>query len=82
VGFQAGQQLALGVGVGVVVAPGVGVRVGVAVAPGVGVRVGVAVAPGVDVRVGVAVAPVETGCQRAGVLGGSQPGCEVWAWMH
>jgi len=23
-----------------------------------------------------------TGCQRAGTFGGSQPTCEVWAWMH
>ena len=52
--------------------PGGGVGVGVAVGVGVGVAVGVGLGVG---------APL-TGVQSAGTLGGSQPTCEVCAWIH
>ena len=47
---------------------------------GVGVGVGVGVATGVGVGVGVGL-PL-TGPHNAGTFGGSQPTCEVWAWIH
>ena len=58
------------------------VRVGVAVA-GRGVAVaGGRVAVGPAVRVGVAVGEVVSRCQSAGTAAGSQPGCEVCAWIQ
>jgi hypothetical protein len=50
--------------------------------PGGGVGVGTGVGVGVATGVGVGVGLPLTGVHNAGTLGGSQPTCEVWAWMH
>jgi hypothetical protein len=74
---EVGVGRARGVDVGRGVDVARGVEVGVAVEPEVAVARGTFV--GVAVGAGV---PPDWTCQSAGTLGGSQPTCDVCAWMH